>query len=93
MYSTYPEDSCESPHQGDANREDKRSEGAQKHPLVIWASLSPGDVVSLRGLGTRDWVGTIESRADDGLTIWIKDKLNQRRSFHFRECQSVRVIG
>jgi hypothetical protein len=78
--------------QGARRLEERHREEAQKHPLVIWASLIPGDVVSIRGLGTQDWVGTIESRTSDGLIIWIRDVLNQRRSFHFRECQSVRVI-
>jgi hypothetical protein len=78
---------------GDPHLEEQHREEVEKHPLVIWTSLSPGDVVSLRGLGTRDWVGTVESRTSDGLVIWIRDELNQRRSFHFRECQSVRVIG
>jgi hypothetical protein len=81
------------PQQGDPRLDKQHRDGADKHPLVIWARLSLGDVVAIQGLGTRDWVGTIESRTSDGLVIWIKDDLNKRRrSFHFRECQSVRVI-
>lgn len=80
------------PQQGDPRTEEQHREETRKHPLVIWASLSPGDVVAIRGLGTRNWIGTVESGTSDGLVIWMKDDLNKRRSFHFRECQSVRVI-
>lgn len=72
--------------------EEEHDEGVEKHPLVIWTSLNPGDLVSLRGLDIRDFVGTVESRTSDGLIIWIRDDLNERRLFHFRECQSIRVI-
>ncbi|MDP9905511.1 hypothetical protein J2S90_002482 [Arthrobacter bambusae] len=81
------------PRQGDPYLvKEQHHEEVEKHPLLLWSSLSAGDVVSLRGLGTRDWVGTVESRSSDGLVISIRDDLNQRRSFHFRECQPVRVI-
>lgn len=73
-------------------REEQHHEGAERHPLVIWTSLGPGDVVSLRGPDIQDGVGTIESRTSDGLVIWIRDDLNERRLFHFRDCQSVRII-
>lgn len=81
------------PQQGDAYLvEEQHHEEVEKHPFVIWTSLSPGDVVSLRGPGSKDCVGTVESRTSDGLIIWISGDLNERRAFHFRECQSVRVI-
>lgn len=57
----------------------------KKHPLVIWTRLSPGDLVSLRGLGRRNGVGTLESRTSDGLIIWVRDELNERKLFHFRD--------
>ena len=65
---------------------------AGKHPLLIWTSLSPGDEVSLRALGGQECVGAIESRTSDGLTICLRDDLNELRFFHFHECQSIRVI-
>lgn len=81
------------PQQGAPYLEEERlHDEVEKHPLLIWTSLSPGDVVSLRVLGSHDSVGTVESRTSDGLIIWIRDDLNERRLFHFRECQSVRVI-
>lgn len=69
--------------------DDQDYEGAEKHPLLIWTSLSPGDVVSLQVIGGQDCVGTVESKTSTGLIIWIRDDLNERRLFHFRECQSV----
>lgn len=71
-------------------REPHEREGG--HPLLIWTSLAPGDVVSLRGPGNQVYIGTVESRTIDGLIIWMRDDLNDRKAFHFREFQSVRVI-
>lgn len=72
--------------------EEQTYEGTEMHPLSMWTSLGPGDVVYLRGPGIQDFVGTVESRTRDGLIIWIRDDLNERRAFHFRECESVGVI-
>lgn len=65
----------------------------EKHALLIWTGLAPGDVVSLGVQNTGDSVGKVESRTSDGLIIWIRDDLNERRLFHFRDCQSVRLLG
>ncbi len=81
------------PQQVDAHpAEGQQHEEVEKHAMVIWTSLSPGDVVSLRGHATHNCVGTVESKTHDGLIIWIRDDLNERRLFHFREGQSVCVI-
>ena len=79
------------PHQATPHLEEQHGEDVENHPLVIWASLSLGDVVSLR-VGNQERAGTVESRTCDGLIIWIRDDLNNCRPFHFRECQSVHVI-
>lgn len=71
---------------------DKYLEVVEKHPISIWTSLAPGDVVSLQGTDTQNYVGTVETKTSDGLIIWIRDELNERRLFHFRDCQSLRVI-
>ncbi|MBX7443378.1 MULTISPECIES: hypothetical protein [unclassified Arthrobacter] len=71
---------------------DKRCEEEAKHPISIWTSLAPGDVVAFQGTDTQDYVGTVETKTSDGLIIWIRDELNGRKLFHFRECQSVRVL-
>lgn len=65
---------------------------AEEHPLLIWTRLSPCDVVSLRWLGNLHCVGTVEARTSDGLIIWMRDDLNERKAFHFGECRSVHRI-
>lgn len=74
-------------------KEEQGHEEAEKHPLLIWTGISPGDVVSLRVSGNREYVGTMESGTSDGLIMWIRDDLNERRLFHFRDCQSIRLIS
>jgi len=71
----------------------QRRDDAEKHPLLIWTGLDPGDVVSLRAWGKREYVGTVEQRTKDGLIIWIRDDLNERKLFHFRDCQSVVLVA
>lgn len=60
--------------------------------MSVWTSLAPGDVVSLLFLDSEKFVGTVESKTDDGLIIWIRDNLNGRKLFHFQECRFIRVI-
>lgn len=67
-------------------------EETDKHPLLIWTALAPGDVVSLRVEGTGDCVGTVESKTSDGLLIWIRCDLNERRLLHFHDCLFVRLL-
>lgn len=78
--------------QADPKAEQRRDD-ADKHPLLIWTGLEPGDVVSVQALGNRGCVGTVEERTKDGLIIWIRDDLNERRLFHFRDCRSVALIA
>lgn len=54
----------------------------EKHPLQIWTSLSPGDIVSLSG-PEQKLVGTVETGTNDGLIIWVRNDLNERKMFHF----------
>lgn len=56
---------------------------------MIRTGLDSGDIVLLRISGKGDHIGTVESRTSDGLIIWIKDDLNERRLFHFHDCQSL----
>ncbi len=72
--------------------EEQEHEIAETQPLLIWKSLTRGDVVSLRTAGNRDQIGTVEASTSDGLIIWIRDDLNERRLFHFHDCQSVRLL-
>lgn len=60
---------------------------------MAWTGLGPGDVVSFREGTTGQWlVGSIESKTRDGLIIWIRDGLNDRRAFHFHDCASVQLL-
>lgn len=79
--------------QEDDPKADQRCNDNAKHPLLIWTELDSGDVVSLRTLGNRDYVGTVEQKTKDGLMVWIRDDLNERRLFHFRDCLSVTLIA
>lgn len=63
----------------------------EKHPLLIWTGLTPGDIVSLRA-NAQNYVGTVESKTIDGLVIWMRDEINERRLFHFHDCQSVWLL-
>lgn len=80
---------CEPEECGPAAEE--HADETKKHPLSVWTSLAPGDVVSLLAFDGKEVVGTIESKTGDGSIIWIRDNLNERKLFHFRECNSVRV--
>lgn len=65
----------------------------KKHPLLVWTTLRAGDVVSLEGPDIHKHVGTVETWTNDGLIIWIRADLNERKMFHFRECDSILVVG
>jgi hypothetical protein len=70
-----------------------QQEEVEKHPLLTWTCLGPGDVVSFREATTGQWiVGSMESKTGDGLIIWIRDDLNDRRAFHFHDCESVQLL-
>lgn len=74
-------------------RAERRRHDAGKHPLLIWTGLDFGDVVSWRTLGNRHHIGTVEQRTNDGLMIWIRDEINERKLLHFRDCQFVALIA
>lgn len=66
---------------------------SEKHPLLIWTSLSPGDRVVIKGSNSRQHVGTVLTGTKDGLVIWIRTDLNERKMFHFHDCQFVHVVN
>lgn len=37
-------------------------------------------------------VGSVETKTSDGLIIWIRDDLNDRRAFHFHDCEAVQLL-
>lgn len=64
----------------------------EKHPLLIWTGLQPGDIVVLRSSNMQMYVGTVEIGTKDGLNIWVRTELNERKIIHFRDCESVQII-
>jgi hypothetical protein len=73
--------------------EGQQQEEVEKHPLLTWTGFSPGDVVSFQEARTGQWVvGSVESKTCDGLIIWIRDDLNDRRAFHFHDCESIQLL-
>ena len=67
-------------------------EAGEKHPLLIWMSLRPGDTVALEGPNMQIHEGTVETRTKDGEIIWLRTELNERKMFHICDCKSVKVI-
>jgi hypothetical protein len=73
--------------------EGQQKEEVEEHPLLTWTHFSPGDVVSFQEARTGQWVvGSVESKTPDELIIWIRDDLNDRRAFHFHDCESVQQL-
>lgn len=72
--------------------EEAHSEESDQNALSFWAALAPGDVVSLGVTGSGEYVGTVESKTGDGLIIWFRDSLNDRKLFHVQDCQYVQLL-
>lgn len=70
----------------------RHGEEEAKHPLLTWIALRPGDAVSLHVPPNHEYIGTVECSTTDGLIIWIRDNLNDRKLFHFYDCKAVRLI-
>lgn len=67
---------------------------ATQHPLLTWTGLAPGDVVSLKlAITGHSVIGSVESKTSDGLIIWIRDQLNDRKLFHYNDCESVQLLS
>lgn len=47
-----------------------------------WKSLEPGDLVTLGRQGLEHYSGRVDDRTDDGRTIWVIDRIGDRRLFH-----------
>jgi hypothetical protein len=56
--------------------------GAPRHQVSIWKSLERGDVVALSLGGFEYRRGTVDERTADGRTIWVIDRIGDRRLFH-----------
>lgn len=68
--------------------------GHEKEPVMAWRLLSPGDVVSVEVAKSGQQItGSVDARTGDGLIIWIRDELNDRKAYHFEDCLSVQLLG
>jgi hypothetical protein len=57
----------------------------QEESSKAWADLQIGDFVALGGRGGPVHTGVVEDRTADGLIIWIRTGLNERRLFHLED--------
>ena len=57
----------------------------QSHRVSMWASLQRGDAVTLSQRGVECHKGLVDERTDDGQTIWVIDKIGDRRLFHIED--------
>ena len=58
------------------------SRSALSRRVSIWNSLERGDEVSLTQRGFEYYRGTVDDRTADGRTIWVVDRIGDRRLFH-----------
>ena len=58
------------------------SSSALSQKVSLWKSLTQGDEVSLRLRGFDIHAGTVEDRTPDGQSIWVIDRIGDRRLFH-----------
>ena len=58
------------------------SRSAARGRVSLWNSLERGDEVSLSQRGCEYYKGTVDDRTADGRTIWVVDRIGDRRLFH-----------
>ncbi|MDQ0680518.1 hypothetical protein QFZ30_003900 [Arthrobacter pascens] len=57
----------------------------QRNRVSMWASLQRGDAVTLSQRGVECHKGFVDERTEDGQTIWVIDKIGDRRLFHIED--------
>jgi hypothetical protein len=57
----------------------------QNRRVSTWVSLERGDLVTLSRRGVECHSGSIDDRSDDGRTIWVVDRIGDRRLFHIED--------
>lgn len=68
------------------------SSARDRHPLVAWTYLRPGASVALQLRKGQKLIGIVETGTPDGLVIWIRTELNERRMIHFHDCAFVQLL-
>jgi hypothetical protein len=65
----------------------------EKHPLLTWTGLGPGDVMSFEEAETGEFVtGRVEAKTTDGLIVWLRDSFDGRKAYHFHDCKAVQLL-
>ncbi|MDQ0821397.1 hypothetical protein QFZ79_003773 [Arthrobacter sp. V4I6] len=59
----------------------------------MWTSLERGDVVTLSLKGVECHKGSVDDRTDDGRTIWVIDRIGDRRLFHIEDDYELLISG
>lgn len=62
------------------------------HPLLAWTNIRTGAASALRLRGGQKLVGVVEPGTGDGLVIWIRTDMNERKMIHFHDCESVQHL-
>ena len=57
----------------------------QRNRVSLWATLQRGDAVTLSQRGVECYKGLVDERTEDGQTIWVIDKIGDRRLFHIED--------
>ena len=68
------------------------SSARDRHPLLAWTFLRPGATVALQLRKGQKLIGIVETGTPDGLVIWIRTELNERRMVHLHDCASVQIL-
>jgi hypothetical protein len=62
-----------------------------EHPLLLWTKITPGDEIFIRGYGVQEVTGSVECKTNDGLILWLRNNLNERKLIHYRDCLFFKV--
>ena len=63
----------------------------QSQRVSMWASLQRGDAVTLSQGGVECHKGFVNDRTEDGHTIWVIDKIGDRRLFHIEDDYELQI--
>lgn len=69
------------------------SRSALSRRVSLWNSLEPGNEVSLTLQGFEYYRGTVDDRTEDGRTVWVIDRIGDRRLFHIEDDYDLLVVA
>lgn len=68
------------------------SSSALSRRASVWNSLNRGDKVKVTLHGFEYHSGSVDERTDDGRTIWVIDRLGERRLIHIDDETELRIV-